>query len=190
MSITLSTEGRRIYVVGNTYPIKDQLRSSGCKWDSASKRWWAGTTKRAELEALVAGAVSAPAAPREEVTGDNLLVKGRATYQGKTYYLVWAGATSRGHAVKLAFRDGSKVFWARDAAAVSVVAEYARPKTIGSLREYAQRAKETTAEFGSCECAECGRRSTRLIDAADSSGLVAGVCGRCAAMPRWERSYA
>jgi hypothetical protein len=38
-------------------------------------------------------------------------------------------------------------------------------------------------------CAECGRWGA-CVEAADSSGIVARVCRRCASMSEWERSYA
>lgn len=41
-----------------------------------------------------------------------------ASYKGKTYKLLWIGATKYGRRAHLAFRDGSKDFWV-DASLVS-----------------------------------------------------------------------
>jgi len=163
--ITLQTEGRRTYITGNTYPIRDQIRAIGAHWDAKRKAWW--TSKRAEAEALIAQAgESAPAAPqpsqqdRTPRDGKDSIVAGRAEYKGRTYYIAgrrdsaggrrvgygWADAveavtTRDGAKVLLYFRDGSSQFWA-DRSAVSIVKTYDRAQTIAKLAEYAQRAKD------------------------------------------------
>lgn len=62
-TITIQTEGRRHYLVGDTYPIKSAIRAAGCKWDADKGAWWTG--KRETAEALAAkvraGAVKARA---------------------------------------------------------------------------------------------------------------------------------
>lgn len=50
--ITISSEGRRHYIVGNTYPIKSAIKSAGCKWDRDRGAWWTG--KREVAESLIA----------------------------------------------------------------------------------------------------------------------------------------
>lgn len=66
-TIKIKPEGKRLYAVGNTYPVKDALKGIGAKWDPETKAWWVGTAKRAELEAIIAeqpapsGAESLPA---------------------------------------------------------------------------------------------------------------------------------
>ena len=51
MTITIESRGRRHYLIGNTYPIKDTIRSAGCKWDPEAKAWYSG--KRDTVEGLV-----------------------------------------------------------------------------------------------------------------------------------------
>jgi hypothetical protein len=46
--ITISKEGRRFYLVGNTYAIKDGLRSAGAHWDGDRKAWWTSKLDVAE----------------------------------------------------------------------------------------------------------------------------------------------
>jgi len=50
-------------VTGNTYPVKDELKALGARWDAANKGWRVPAAKAAEAQALVAGAPkSAPRA--------------------------------------------------------------------------------------------------------------------------------
>lgn len=164
--ITVEKEGRRHYIVGNTYPIKDALRDAGCRWDGDRKAWWTG---KAEIAAQFAGQSVPDSKPangggERPPPGPDAIVAGRAEYKGRTYYVV--GRTVRGHThwddtvdavttrdgakILLAFRDGSKSFWApRDA--VQIVKSYDRPQTIARLRAYADRAKRER-DTGICEC--------------------------------------
>lgn len=59
-AFAIETEGRRHYLTGNTYPLRDKLRALGAHWDGDRKAWW--TSKRAALESLIAAAPVAPAA--------------------------------------------------------------------------------------------------------------------------------
>lgn len=57
-SITVSYEtvGARVYVLGQTFAIKDTIKSVGGHWDADRKAWWIGATKRADLEVAIATA--------------------------------------------------------------------------------------------------------------------------------------
>lgn len=154
LAIEIRTEGRRHYLIGNTYPIKDALRSVGAKWDPDRKAWWTG--KREVAESVVArGAEQNP--EREDPSGLDTKVIGRATHNGKSYYVIWSGETKRGYAAKLCFRDGSKVFWA-DGNSIQIVKSYAEPKTIRSLQEFAKRRQQEDA--GERQCPVCARFCT------------------------------
>lgn len=115
MTIEIKSEGRRHYIVGNTFAIKDQLRSAGAKWDADRRAWWTGKREVAEqfIGATGASSDAAPdSRPAGESIADNTTIAGKAQYQGKEYLLLWSGQTKRGIAAKLAFPDGSRVFWA------------------------------------------------------------------------------
>lgn len=99
-----------------------------------------------------------------------------ATYKGRTYRLLWSGKTRYGHRAKLGFRDGTKEFWV-DLSRVGRVA----PEPDG---EYAE---DDGPSFDSC--AECGERPGVAM-VADSSGLRALCCHRCASYSAYERSFA
>jgi hypothetical protein len=77
--ISIEQIGRRHYVRGNTYPIKDELRSRGCRWDAGAKAWWTG---KADVAAeIVATIVAPPAAPRPEIKPGETFV----AVDGNTY---------------------------------------------------------------------------------------------------------
>jgi hypothetical protein len=113
MAIEMKQEGRRYYLLNTPYGLKDQLRSAGCNWDQDKRAWWTG---KAEV-ALRFAAASGEAAdkPDAERLGDATEVAGKARYKGTEYLLLWSGSTRKGPACKLAFTDGSKVFWASEA---------------------------------------------------------------------------
>jgi hypothetical protein len=44
----------RFYIVGNTYPVKDQIKALGCRFDGAQRQWYADEEAVAlEAQALV-----------------------------------------------------------------------------------------------------------------------------------------
>lgn len=53
-AVTYETVGARVYVLGQTFAIRDAIKSAGGHWDAERKAWWIGATKRAELEAAIA----------------------------------------------------------------------------------------------------------------------------------------
>lgn len=156
MSITVEKQGRRYYFQGNTFPIKDQLRAAGAKWDAEKKAWWTGQADVAErLTSASPVAPTAPSSsPTREAPGLDATVSGRAEYKGHTYYVAGrivrgrtryddsvAAVVSRdGERTLLYSRDGSMQFWA-PSAQIALVKSYRRASTIASLREYAQSAK-------------------------------------------------
>lgn len=60
MSITIQADGRRFYLVGETYPHKGAIKAAGCSWDPARGAWWTG--KRDVAEAIVTAVAAVPAA--------------------------------------------------------------------------------------------------------------------------------
>ena len=47
-------DSTRHFITGNTYPVKDQLRDLGCRWDGSRKAWY---TEDAEIAAKAAAIV-------------------------------------------------------------------------------------------------------------------------------------
>lgn len=171
-SIRPEVQGRRVYLFGNTYGIKDAIKAAGGKWDGDQRAWWISTTKANDpaFQRLINDANDAPAAPAQEkqaeaTKGIDTRVIGKALYKGKSYYVVWYGTTARGEAFKLSFRDGSKYFWANASEATwekqyserqDGFGRYARRSypTIASLQAFAERQRDPRTARG--ECCECG----------------------------------
>ena len=65
MAIALQTEATRIYLVGDTFPAKDQIKSIGGHWDAERRAWWVGKGKLADAENICR---TAPA-PQARVEG-------------------------------------------------------------------------------------------------------------------------
>lgn len=130
----------------------------------------------------------------DKVTDETKIV-GRATYKGKPGYLIlWMGTTKRSAhpgdlAFKLAFRDGSKVFWGDMASSVKVDKLYDTEHThrgytsydamtFGKLNRLAKEFKDTPREDrGKCE--SCGRWNGR--HASDCDMAEGGMSYRNAA---------
>ena len=56
IAVTYEVVGVRVYVLGQTFAMKDAIKSAGGHWDADRKAWWVGAAKRAELEAAIASA--------------------------------------------------------------------------------------------------------------------------------------
>lgn len=58
---------------GNTFPIKDQVKAAGGRWDPAQKIWMVPESEHARLSALIPGktprAYKAPEAPNNQPRG-------------------------------------------------------------------------------------------------------------------------
>lgn len=59
----------KIYLSGNTFPVKEALKSLGCRWDAERKSWYATSEEMAEkAREVIAGKGTASrtcASPRE-----------------------------------------------------------------------------------------------------------------------------
>lgn len=57
------TKTKTVAITGNTFPVKDQIKALGGKWDADSKAWMVPADKADQAKALVSGA---PTPKREE----------------------------------------------------------------------------------------------------------------------------
>ena len=126
--------------------------------------------------------VPAPAPRQDESLTEDSKVLGRATYKGKSGYLVlWHGITKEGkRATKLAFRDGTKTFWGNGD--VQIEKMYDEPITFGRLNELA-------AEFKA-------ERATEKVETAKSGAMteeriieIAAGCGSTPVVPAVTKSF-
>jgi hypothetical protein len=53
-----------VLVTGNTYPVKDQIKALGAKWDAAAKGWRVPADKADAARALVGGTAPKPSPAR------------------------------------------------------------------------------------------------------------------------------
>lgn len=63
-NVTVERVGRRSYLRGDTYSVRNLLKNAGCHWDRDQSAWWIGDNAVA-LD-LAAKAATAPAAPPSE----------------------------------------------------------------------------------------------------------------------------
>lgn len=42
-----------VYITGNTYPVKDQLKALGARWDPNARAWMIDSSKAAQAKAIV-----------------------------------------------------------------------------------------------------------------------------------------
>lgn len=56
-----------VLITGNTYPVKDQLKALGAKWDADAKGWRVPTDKADQAQAIVATGPGANAPKKEFV---------------------------------------------------------------------------------------------------------------------------
>ncbi len=174
MAVKIESEGRRVYLTGDTYAVRDRIKAIGGRWDPDRRAWWVGSAKKAEAESLAAGLSSAeaPAAPEAE-DPSRVKIVGKARYKGRTYYVRYAGETKRGYACRLTTLDGRVDFWAdlaRPGEAcdgsgdVAVIVKTYRPReyrgreeymTLASLQRFVEDAAKVKAGG---ECPRCRDR--------------------------------
>lgn len=65
-------------ITGNTYPVKEQIKTLGGRWNSAAQGWDVPDDKADEARALVAAAGPSTYTPRARRTG-------RGGYRYRTY---------------------------------------------------------------------------------------------------------
>lgn len=191
MSVIVEKIGRRHYLRNTPFSAKDAIKDSGCRWDPQERAWWTG---KAEIAESLVKRLSSPSSPSpsasDDAPGRNGRVAARALYKGRSYYVAsrvssygeTSEVTSRdGTRTLLYFRDGSSKFWA-DSSQVQIVKRYQTEKTIGSLQDYAEKAKERR-ESGVPDSGSSEWQYTRVGE----PGPVRG-CGTCAQLGRMCKS--
>ena len=143
--ISLTRDGRRTYITGDTYSHKSAIKAAGAHWDSDRRAWWIGD--HAKAEALVASIEAAPP-PVPEVNYAKLPdgswgIKGKGLTVGAAVTVVRKDGTKSEETVKDIVRTDADGF-----VFASVVP---KPKTAGST---GQRRTYT-------HCSQCGVRNER-----------------------------
>lgn len=155
MNITIETRGRRHYVLGNTYPIRSELRGAGCKWDPEAGAWYSGKRELVESFAarVEAGEVEAEASYRKLADGSwGVLVPGTVTAGAEVRVRTKAGVTKTETVLAVLSTD--------ERGSLCSVAQ--RPRRSSSGRSYRRRGTWTGCSCGSVEeyaresdCASC-----------------------------------
>lgn len=158
LSIGTETVGARVYVTGNTYAVKSDLKSAGCHWDGDRKQWWIGKAKLSAIESIVSGLASTPA-PKEDISTKRIYAQ--VEYKGRRYYVIAEGSDR----CRLTVLDGSIDFWAV-MADCNLIKEYpgrqvwdgrrgsgtvTRYTTLGSLRDFIAQRKSDEKTVASGE---------------------------------------
>jgi hypothetical protein len=173
MSVTIERCGQRVYLNGNTYPIKDKIKSLGGHWDGDRKAWWVGSTKAGAVEQLVNGVASSQSNDSRQVGSDSKVVA-KAKYKGRTYYVLWMGRCKNGQEkAHLTVLDAKIDFWA-DLSQCEIVKHY-HPReyrgrteytTLGSIARFLEKMK-SDRENGVEMCASCGTSGDLVCDLED-----------------------
>lgn len=67
-TLTVTREGRRSYIGGDTMAVRGLLRDGGCHWDADRKQWWIGSQETALALVESAKTARAEAQPRKRIT--------------------------------------------------------------------------------------------------------------------------
>lgn len=182
-TMTIGTEkvGARIYITGNTFGVKNQLKSAGCHWDGDRKQWWIGTTKADAIQGIVS-ATDGAEAPKEDLSTRPCY--GKCEYKGRQYFII--GRSEKTGKFWLTVLDCSIDFWAvmGDCRIVKTYqsrqtgyGKWAREEhqTIAGIRRFIERAKADRAS-GAELCAECGRPGDLVHDLEDGLLKHRGCC--------------
>lgn len=164
--VRIVTEKSRVYLVGDTFAIKDRIKGMGGHWDADRKAWWVGKVKEKEAEALaeesasatttttVAASASTTTTKAKRTVSDDSRLAGKGKYKGRTYYILWMGTCKSGEEkARLTVLDGSIDFWVL-LSEVEVVKTYSPREyrgrteytTLGSIRSFIERQKRDKAE--------------------------------------------
>lgn len=176
MTIEIEKVGRRFYLCGNTYAIKNELRDAGCTWDPARKQWWTG---KKDVAARFSGEIKPVEKSAEEKKADlsDKNCHGQVEYKGRKYYVV--GRSDRTGKLHLTVLDCSIEFWADESDCRWVKhytpktrwAGYGRGnievyQTVGGIRNFIERERDNR-KAGGAVCAECGCSGELVRDMED-----------------------
>ncbi len=162
MTITIEKTGRRYYLIGNTFAIKNQLRDAGCKWDAERRAWW---TSNAEIAAQFSGEVKPKEKSEDELRDERAKrpCTGKADYKGRSYYII--GHSRDGQKFCLTTLDCSIEFWAEREACNVTKTYHARTEgrgrwerevhqTVGGIRRFIEQSKREEKQLAKGEIPE------------------------------------
>ena len=175
MTVTIEKQGRRFYVRGNTFAIKDKLKSAGCKWDAEARCWYTGKKEIADKLAGTEIKTEFVKPTKEELAEKPCT--GKVEYKGRQYYVVGRSKTGK---LWLTVLDCSIDFWAAEsdckwtkhyAGREDFRSGRVEHQTVGGIRRFIEREKSAKAD---------GFDSSRQQHAVHSGRCMASGCGAAA----------
>jgi hypothetical protein len=198
--IRMEKEGRRLYLIGDTFAIKGRIKGMGGHWDGDRRAWWIGVGKQSEVESLLkeigagfdlknpvdrairadqleeagrsdeAERLRSGKAPKEDP--DNIRLTGKGEYKGRSYYL---GARTRdGQRVRCLTLPDDKSeyldFWA-DVQEVRITKTY-QPREVWDGRWNSGRTRTVYTTLGGIAAFVRAERKNRK-----AGGAVCAACG-------------
>lgn len=171
---TTEVSGRRIWIVGNTYPVRQILNDAGCTFDWDRKQYYIGSSKAAKIAAVIEK-LNNSEPPKEDLSSNRVYSK--VKYKGKQYYCIAEGKDR----FRLTVLDGSISFWA-DRSLCEVIKTYQVQTrfggygrgqvevytTLGSISRFIEQQKNPDTARG--ECTECGSWGPRGEPCKDCGG--------------------
>lgn len=135
---------KKIYLTGNTYPLREEIRAAGGRWDKDKRQWWCTPEQRPAMLALARRAKALPpkkpaARGQAALPDDDTKVIGEAKdlEQQAPVWLAWMGRLTKGGNAghlfaKLITRDGRKFFW-KPAKKITVLRRFEMPLPLCGL---------------------------------------------------------
>ncbi len=183
-SIRIEREGRRVYFGGDTFAAKDRIKDLGGKWDAESRRWWVGSTKLAQAEALVASLAGDGAPAPEDLSSAR--VYARVEYKGRSYYVIAESETSG--RCRLTTLEMVAPFWVQMSECKLVKTYTPREvrtgfrgatrteyQTLGGIAAFVARERKAE-KAGEPACPCCGRRGPLIHDLEDGIDKCFSCC--------------
>lgn len=174
MGVSVERQGKRLYILGNTYAFKDRIKALGGHWDGERRAWWVGASKEKLVRDLVTS-LEGGTTPQTPEDPDQVRLTGKGEYKGRAYYLgARAKDGSRVRCLTLPDSEGKYLdFWA-DLSEVKVTKTYApreyrgqaQHTTLGSVARFVKKEKGAR-DRGDPVCADCGKSGELVRDLED-----------------------
>lgn len=112
----MNTTEPRIYLTGNTYPFREQIKAAGGRWDKERKAWHVPAEARDAMRRLAAQARlhKRQASSREPSEDQRIVAHGTLVKDKSPIWIAWMGRIkATGHLMaRIITQDGRRAAWA------------------------------------------------------------------------------
>jgi hypothetical protein len=131
----------RIYLTGNTYPVREEIKAAGGKWDPERKAWWVTPDKRPAMLRIAAKVRHLPKAQRGPKfppgNHDPVIGEARLANDNRNYLIGWMGRLKNGPKAgalfaKLITLDGTRSFW-KTGKEIRILRRFEEPQPLGHI---------------------------------------------------------